>query len=347
MNVKKKDFIVGLFVTTAILVLAGVSMMLRHWDIFNTRNTYFVKFDQVRQLDVGSPVLAYGIVVGTVSHLEYVGPPHPIEVTIRVDKQVDIFSNAAVRVIPAQVIGTTTLNIDDIGTLTQASHLLKPREVIVGLEQHSMDTVMTEALQGISTLLSDEDTQKAFKETMVNLDSVTNRMDETFMKINEQFVPLVTELKASSVNLNRLLLDSRTDINRAADSITTAGQAFQAASNEYARTGRMLSQEVQKLSVKLQSVADQLQQTVQTNQKPLTETLAELRDTSRALREVIERVNRGDGTLGMLINDPRPFKDLQQLIDSITRRLTGGGAGATSVFPQVQSTPGGPDRKRP
>jgi len=50
--------------------------------------------------------------------------------------------------------------------------------------------------------------------------------------------------------------------------------------------------------------------------------------------------------MGRLINDPRPFQNLQLLIDSLTQRLTGGG-GETSAFPQLKNTPAPPERKQP
>lgn len=337
----KRDTIVGLFVLVAIVILAIVTMMLRHWDFFNRRYTYYVKFDHVRQLDVGSPVLAYGIVVGSVSQLKYIGPPHPILVTMRIDKEVQLWTNAQLRVIPAQVIGSTTLNIDSNGYPSKDSLLIKPddpEEVIEGAEPQPMENIMTDALTGISKILNDKDTQTAFKGTMVNLASVTERMDTTFRMINEQFVPLVRELKQSSANLNQMLTNATTATQHIADSIAGAGQSIQTAGNEYARTGRTLDVEIKTMADRLDKVIAQMQQTVQTTQQPIADALKDIKETSRSLREVVDRINRGDGTLGRLINDPRPIEKLDQLIDSLSQRLTGSSAGG-SLFPQVQTTP--------
>lgn len=334
----KRDFIVGLFVIAAIIVLAGATMVLRHWDIFNRRIRYYVRFDHVRQLDVGSPVLAYGIVVGSVSDLEYIGMPHPIRVTMLVDKKVALYSNAKMRVVPAQVIGNTTLNIDDTGHPGAGVHELKPGEEIIGTEPVYMESIMTETLQGLGKLLNDNQTQAAFKGTMLNLESVTKRMDETFKHINEQFMPLVSELKQSSANLNKLLVDARSSTTHVADTITSAGESFRGASADYARAARTLNQQIGETAEKIQKLIDQVQGIVKTNQAPINDTVGELRKTSRQLGELIDRVNQGEGTLGKLITDPRPFQQLQQLIDSLSQRLTGGGGAAT--FPNLESPQG-------
>lgn len=341
MIVKKRDLTVGMFVLVAIIMLAFATMVLRHWDLFNTRNTYYVLFFHVRQLDIGSPVLAYGVNVGTVAGLEYIDrdkEARHIRVTIHIDKKMKLYSNAQLRVNPAQVIGTTTLIIDNIGgpEKGKGAHLLAPGEEIIAVEPPGMESVMNEALEGVSKLLNDEQTQVAFKGTMINLESVTKRMDETFRQINEQFVPLMKDLKSSSANLNKLLTDARTSTNRAADSITSASESFRGTSADYAKVARSLDRQLAGLGEKIQATIDQLQTAVAGNQKPLADTLNELKETSRALREVMEKINHGEGSLGKLVNDPRPFQELQVLIEAISQKLTGGGGAGASTFPQVK-----------
>lgn len=335
----KKDIIVGLFVIVAILFLASATMMLRHLDLFNRRDTYNVLFNHVKQLDIGSPVLAFGINVGTVTGLEYIGEPRPIKVTIRIDKKVKLFTDALLRVNPAQVIGNTTLIIDSIGG-GKGSHMLKPGDTIMANEPQGMESAMNDVFQGLSKIINNNDTQTAVKEIIMNMDSVTRRMDETFRMINEEFMPMLNDLKASSNNLNKLLTDAQEAVQRAADSVSSASQSFQTTAAEYGQTARSLNGQVGKIAEKLDATIGQLQKTVAGSQQPINDMLNELRESSRSLREVVDKINRGEGTLGKLISDPRPFQRLQELIDAFSQKFTGGGGGE-SLFPQVQTAPGG------
>lgn len=331
----KKDIVVGLFVIAAIVILAMATMVLRHYDVFNRRDTYYVLFNHVKQLDIGSPVLAFGVNVGTVTNLEYKNDQErPIRVTIRIDKAVKLYSNAQLRVNPAQVIGSTTLIIDSVGWPAKDAHMLKPGDTILSYEPVGMDTAMNEVFQGLSKIINSQDTQTAVKQIIMNMDSVTRRMDDTFRMINEQFIPMISDLKASSSNLNKLLTEAQEAVARAADSVSSASASIQSVGAAYGESGRTLNREIKQVADRLQTTIAQAQKTLAGSQQPIDQTLGELQKSSRSLSEILDKINRGEGTLGKLISDPRPFLELKSLIDAISARLLGGGGAST--FPQVQ-----------
>lgn len=339
----KKDIVVGLFVIVAIIILTMATMVLRHYDVFNRRDTYYVLFNHVKQLDIGSPVLAFGVNVGTVTNLEYISDQkRPIKVTIRIDRAVKLFSNAQIRVNPAQVIGSTTMIIDSVGWVAKDSHLLKPGDTILSYEPMSMDTAMNDVFQGLSRIINSQDTQTAVKQIIMNMDSVTRRMDDTFRMINEQFIPMISELKTSSNNLNKLLTEAQQAVARAADSVSSASASIQSVGAAYGESGRTLNREIQQVADRLETTIAQAQKTLSGTQQPIDQTLGELQKSSRALSEILEKINRGEGTLGKLISDPSPFQDLKTLIDAISARILGGGGAST--FPQIQKQPAAPSR---
>ena len=52
-----KDFLVGIFVIIAFILIAATTVFLRHWDPLSRQHTFYANFSQVQKLDVGAPVL--------------------------------------------------------------------------------------------------------------------------------------------------------------------------------------------------------------------------------------------------------------------------------------------------
>lgn len=344
-----RDFIIGLFVIVALAILTVVTVSLRHWDFFSRRSTYYAIFEQVKRLDVGAPVLVSGVQVGQVTDLEYIGPPKPVRVTMRIKKDVRFFSNAEVRVIPAQVIGDTTVNID-AGTPGPKSQELHSGDTIVGVESpgleerfETLSSEMIDAIQGVSTILNDPQNQASFKKTIANTAVLTGKMNETFSIINSEIKPLVTDLKNTAANLNEFLQDAKNLTQSASGNISATGESFRKTSAEYDKAAQTLTREIQDVSKRLQSAIGKLDNTVSANQEPLGETLKQLGAASRSLNEILMQIKKGEGTLGKLIQDPRPFEQFQQILQGISSTLTGR---HESIFP-VEKPANGPQPSPP
>jgi len=340
---RSRDFIVGIFVLIALLILTAITVSLRHWNLFSNRTTYYAQFKQVSKLDIGAVVLFSGLPVGQVTEMEYVGGEQPILITMRIKREVVFYASASVRVVPAQVIGDTTVNITPGEPVKGAAEPLKPGSRIPGVEAPEFGEVVTKVsdqmmltMQGVSAILNDPQNQANFRKVIDNTAMLTEKMNRTFDLINHDFKPVLDDLKRIAASLNKVLVDAQTMPSRVTSEIEKTGASLRATATDYSESARTLTREINATSQHLQSTIEQAQKTIKANQKPLNDTLTEIGTTTRELREILDRLQRGQGTLGKLLTDPRPFDQLQQILTGIAEKLTGRGE---SLYPRIAPPP--------
>jgi phospholipid/cholesterol/gamma-HCH transport system substrate-binding protein len=345
-----RDFVVGIFVLIGLLILTAITISLRHWDLLSNRTTYYAQFKQVSKLDVGAAVLVSGIQVGQVADMEYQGGELPVLITMRIKREVVFYPSATVRVIPAQVIGDTTVNITPGQPVKGASEPIKPGSRIPGVEAPELGEVVTKVsdqmmltMQGVSAILNDPQNQANFRKVIDNTAMLTEKMNRTFELINHDFKPVIDDLKRIAASLNNVLVDAQAMPSRVTSEIEKTGGSLRATAADYSESARTLTREINATSQHLQSTIEQAQKTIEANQKPLNDTLKEMGAATRELREILERLQGGQGTLGKLLTDPRPFEHLQQILSDISEKITGR---QESLFPQM-APPAAPGSQEP
>lgn len=319
---RMRDFLVGLLTVGAIAVLVVVTMYMRHWDLLSQRSTYYVLFKSVRRLEIGAPVLIHGVQVGEVVEMSIMPGDYPVRVEIHVDKNQKLYSNARVRIVPANVIGETTINID-AGEPAEHAHLLKPDGTLIGTPTPEITEIvgevsrdMQDVMKGLAVYLDDPENQKNAKRLIRNAADATGQIDQTFTQINQQLVPLIKELTGAARRLNLALQTSEA----LADKI---GRQVERTADSAVATAGHLHRRLQRLAIRYERLADELTTTVATGRGRLNATLSQLNEASRNLNRLTASVRAGEGTLGRLLTDPSLFDQLQQLVATISKKLTG------------------------
>ena len=339
-----REFTVGLFALLAVGILAGFTVSLRNWDFLTRRSTYYILFRRVKKLDVGATVLANGVQVGEVARLEFVAGDDPVKVTIRVDRRLRLFSNSKVQVSLAGVIGDTTINIDTGDPEEEGATILPPKSTIIGLRTIELDKLVDElsmdlkqTFDGINRILNNPENQAALNTILTNSAQITEKMDETFRLINEELKPTAAELRATAQKLNGFidelsgmpasLTDEVTQARRTFDK--TAGQFGSAANeigsaaDEIGAVAHSLRSQLNETAQHVQSAAETIDATLGENRESIKEAVTELRKAAASINELAERTRKGEGTLGALLVDRRPFDQLQQILSAVSQALTG------------------------
>lgn len=344
-----RNFVVGFFVAAGLALFVVATIFLKHWDPLSQRHSYYALFRQVKRLENGAQVLVSGVKVGEVTAIEYIGGERPVRITMRIERDVNLYSNAEVQVVPAQVIGDTTVNIK-AGAQEPGTRLLAPGAVLVGAEAPELEDIvgrvseeMVSALKGAGAILNDPDNQASFKQTMANTASLTEKMNRTFDIINQEITPLVADLRRTTEHITSFMHTAEQLSMQVTDDVSQTGAAFRDAAEEYRRAAGTLSKEIEAVSQKIQMTVGELQKTINEDQQPLHETLTQLGAASRALTQILNQINQGEGTLGKLIQDPTPFNQLKQILSGLSNRLTGQ---RESIFPLEKPAPTDKDPER-
>ncbi len=358
----RRDVAVGTFVVLGLVLFILFTVTLRNWDFMSNRHTYYVLFEKVERLTVGAEVQAYGVPVGDVASIDYVdvdieGSEYHVRVTMRIDRDVILYPNARIRVITAAVIGETIINIVEQGKEAQGVAALPPGSTLVGEPPMNLETVATDlservteaieelipSLEAINTFLNNPQTRQNAERIMASLASATERLDRTMARLDGEFEPLITSLRQAGTDLSEFLVSSREISAKLEAQIDPFGLNSQRAFDAWTSTAQTLSREIRLNSDQLQQTLERMDSAVAQNQEPLREALTALSESSRNLDELLKMARRGEGTVGALMTDRRPFDKLNELISTLSRSITGR---RESIFP-VTNPPTAPEESEP
>ena len=350
-----REFLVGLFTIIALVALTLVTASLGEWSFLSKRYTYYATFKRVKKLDVGAPVLVYGVQRGQVTKIQYVSstPRRPVLVTMSIDRDVQLYDNAQVQVSLAGVIGDTSVNID-AGSSEDGHKRLPPGSVIEGEATVELETLVDdfsqrsmELMDAIIEIITDPENKTNIKRVIGNTANATEKLnvtlesvDKTFVMFNEEFRPLVAQLNRTSDNLNQLLQAAQSSTQTFTGQVQQTGQSLQGSIEDFDKTVRQLRDDYGSLAQRLDKILEATDQSIGENRPVLAAASGELLKALQQINQILAHVNQGDGTLGALVNDPRPFEELQSLLRTLNRVLTGS-------QPSSFSLPGPAERAKP
>lgn len=258
------EFKVGLFVILALLLLLLGSLWLGGYR--TGRGGYSVKvlFTDVGGLRVGDPVHIAGVEKGKVRGLEL--KEQVVEVILWLDSDVKLSSDCRIFIRDIAMISGTKFVRVDPGTSGTPLDLSKP---ISGIsppdfsisDLQSVASHLSGILDRVANDLVSEETVRSLKETIQN----TNRLTRDLRKITSQsradLIQGLKDLRAASERLNELL--SSEELSNTLASLRVISERLEKVSQGKGTLGRLMNDE---------------------------ELYGELRETTRALRELVEDI---------------------------------------------------------
>lgn len=282
-----KEVWIGLFATMALtLMFIGINF-LKGDDIFTGRNTYYSLLDDVKGLKAAAPVLYKGIKTGTVTEVELLPERNAVLVTVEVSKRVRLPLGTRLRLVSTDLFDTKALQIE-IGQDADRTYLHRdtlPAEIAPSL---------IENLVGDLTPLKDK-----VEISLSNLNRILEAVEEA--KIRHS----LAQLDEGSSNLNELIRDSRAPIQKTLSELSRL-------SEDLRQDQPLLKASIQNFKSFSDSLTHlQLKQTVNQAELALSST-----------RQLMERIQSDQGTLGKLMKDSSLYYNLQQSTQSLNLLLT-------------------------
>lgn len=355
------DTIVGTFIIAGVLAIVLLTFIIRD-DLFG--GTYEVKasFQSISGLEYGSPVLVSGIRNGRVVSIEYTSPEElepvqiyddygqvveeiiqPVVVTLRVSDEINIYSNATVRLVQQGFIGDKRVEIDPGSPKLGARLITSDSPPIPGQPIFDMENVMRKAdaivtdvqatVSEFRSFVDDDENVVALRTTLRNLNSSVEKVYE-YLENNQENVEVAIEnirqvssemvevteraklfmeeggrFDSISGDVESTLADLRMDLD---ELVATANETVGTINDTVAK--------IDERSERFTGSAVDLMDSTKTNIADLTENLA---TTSENLDVIISRVRSGEGTVGRLLTDPEPFEDLKETIDALHNFILG------------------------
>jgi len=310
----KKEVKIGILAVIALLVVIFGLKFLKGQNAFSSKQTFYADFADVNKLTVGTPILIHGFQVGSVVDI-YLKPSDPqlVEIELQVNKDIKVPKTAAVEIRDVGVMGAKaiflTYDIKALNDLAKSGDFLKgktkgmlgsmlgdPAELqtyLTGIQQGAggiMDTVVDyfkrlDHTQGVGLALTN------LQHTIESLRLITGELNVLLHNSN-------SNLQATFANLNGIT----GNINNKNKEIASLLENLNSISGQMKSAG--LDNTIQNANTTITTLNDRM--------TDLKTTLDNIDNAINGITTVMNKVNKGDGTLGKLVNDNDLYLNLER-----------------------------------
>lgn len=275
---RRTEIQVGITVLGALFVLIiGVAWM-KEFAFGRKAQVWHVTFPQTGGLGQSDEVQVNGIRMGAVQSMELIGDR--VVVDLALSKEVQLTRDTRVAIRSVGMMGERVIAVD----LKNTGAVYSPRDTIQGIYEMGLAEVMAD-LGGTTSAVAD---------IAERLNKVVAVMDES-----GDFSGTLKNFRLTSEELRRMAAENRAALRQTLTDFSSV-----------ARTARGLTTGRE---TDLRRAMDNFSQAAE-NMNRLSNRLDSLRAT---IQSVSSKVDRGQGTLGKLVNDEKLYTDLNSSIQSL------------------------------
>jgi phospholipid/cholesterol/gamma-HCH transport system substrate-binding protein len=274
---------IGALTAIAITILILGYSFLRGNDLFSGSNKFYAIYRSVDGLSVSKPVLVNGFPIGRVSKMK-LQPDGRTIVELKVDDQYKVPSNTLAKLVSTDLLGGKAIVFEYGNSNTYAEDRDTLHANIQGSLAESLQPIQTKA----ENLITKLDSSLAAINRILNPNFQKN-VDRSFLSIANSLQTLESTTKkvdalvaAQTVHIDGILSNTEglsANLKKSSGHLTGITSNFEKVSNDIA--------------------AANIKQTLDNANKAMTD-----------LQATINKINSTKGTLGLLINDDKMYKNL-------------------------------------
>lgn len=268
-------------IKTAIIVLIGIVCFvfgfnfLKSTPIFNNNNQYHAVFDHSAGLQTGTPVTVNGVIVGAVTKIKIDSKTTKIVVTFTCKDDFSFSKNSKAEIY-SSLLGNAGLQI--VPAIDDATRAHSGDTLSSSIQKGLMDTVSSQLLPTSQNL------NKTLTSTEILIGNLSNTLDE---KAQQDIKQSLSSLNTTLQNLNKASASLEKLITSNKNQIETILKNASAMSQNFTKLSDTLAQ------ANIGSMVQNLQKTLSN------------------VDSIISGIEKGEGTLGLLMNDTKLYDNLK------------------------------------
>lgn len=275
-----REFKIGLIAVITIAVFIWLFNFLKGKNVLSSANYYYAVYDDIGGLEEASPVYYKGYKVGIVENINFLeNHPDKLLVEFTVDNNVKIPTKSKAVIYGADLLGTKAIKL--VFTNEKKFHQKK-------------DTLIT-ALEGdLQTRLSNEimPLKDKAENLISNIDSIVHVVNNSRSSLHH----LIVNLENSSEDLEYLMESEKDRLS------AIVGNAKSITDN--------IENNNEQISTILNNFANVSDSLAAANFK---QTLNKAEETLSALSDITNKINKGEGSIGLLVNNDSLYNNLNTL----------------------------------
>ncbi|MEI7903942.1 MAG: MlaD family protein [Candidatus Firestonebacteria bacterium] len=278
---------VGIFTTVILAMLIASTFYMGGITLFRSGYSVNVLFDSTPDLKANAGVkYGGGVKIGKVQRI-FLTEDKKINVELQIDKGTQINNDVYISVITSGVMGEKFVNI---AGGTKEAPFIKAGDTLAGKSGGGIDAAM-ESINSVSA---------EFKDILNSLNKIVTGVDKS--------------LVGSVDNVNELTKTTKEIVSKNSPAITKSVQNFEKASADMASATSNLKQLTGQLNKLLKDID---KSNVSETMLNLNKISSKLEETVTALDSAAKKIESGDGTLSVLINDKKMAEDLKAVVKDI------------------------------
>jgi len=289
-NIKiKKEFKIGVVVVSAMVLLIWGFNFLKGKDVFKTQQTYYAIYTQVNGLLPSNPVYINGLKVGLVKDI-FLHPDNSgrIVIQMNLNSKYNFPENSVARIINSDIIGSKAVELK----LGKSKELAKPGDTLNSDIQLSLKEELN--LQVIPLKRKTED-------LLISLDSVLIVMRDIFNEnTKENLRATFDNIKVLSKNLTHISFNVDTLIAAQRNRLSVIMNNVESISLNLRNNNQKISNVINNFS----NISDSLAKA------NISKTISNANATLIQTSEIVSKINNGQGSLGLLLNNDSIYKKL-------------------------------------
>lgn len=282
-----KEAKVGILVTGAIAALLWGMNYLKGVDVFSGQNKYYAIYSQVDGLTSSSAVILNGVKIGQIQKVEFINDNSGrILTTLIVNNDVFVGKNSIARIASSDLLGGKVVNIV-LDTLS--------------LPAVDGDTLKSE----VQSALSDQimPIKDKAESLMLSLDSLATSLKGVFNPQTQK------NLNSSFANLDKTLSNIENATASLDKLVSTDDSKLRKMINNLESITSNIKNNNEALSGALQNISTITDSLAKSN---LASTINNANLTLKETASIMDKINKGEGTMGMLINNDSLYNALEK-----------------------------------
>lgn len=292
MNKLSNELKIGLITLVAIAITyVGFRVMKDEPFLTNTKVMY-TKFQSVDGLIRGSNVYLNGFKVGTVKEMEYLSDVDSALITLNITEPVKLPVGTKAQLASPDFLGSATIRL----LKTEGDNFMPWGSYLEGVKK-----------EGILDSFSDRGTELA--------DSVSSTLDLT----NEALRELVELQKNNKEDLTASVGNVRTTTEVLQELLTRRQEEIDSMILDTRATLQNLRQLSDSSGADLEAMIGNLE----TFSASLERVSGDLESSTASLTSILGKIDGGDGTIGLLVNDPSVYRNMDSLTVNLNELIKG------------------------
>ena len=286
-----KEFKIGIVVTIAAALLYWGINFLKGKDVFSNERIFIAVYDDVAGLEKTNPVTINGLAVGQVRNMKFTEDGQArVVIELVLKNQIDIPRNSSAKIVSSDLLGSKAVEI----RLGNSPELAQPGDTLVSEVEASIKDEVNRQLQPLKikaeSLMSSIDTVLTMLQSVFSSDNTDN-----FAKSVKSIANSFENLESTTGTLDTLITGQKNRMERIFENIESI--TLNLKNNEG---------ELNNIIANFSSVSDTLAKV------KFAQTMARVDKTMHELAQISQKINQGDGSLGMLINDDSLYIELEK-----------------------------------